>query len=63
MAAPNPVVVEAVRTPQGRQNGVYRNVRSEDLSIPLINEVVAKTGLTNEEIDDVMWGTARLRLN
>ncbi len=59
MAATDPVVVEAVRTPQGRQNGVFRNVRSENLSIPLVNEIVTETGLADEDVDDVMWGCVR----
>jgi acetyl-CoA acyltransferase len=61
MAAQTPVVVQAVRTPQGKEDGVYADVRSEDLSIPLINEMLAETGLSGEEIDDLMWGCAQQR--
>jgi acetyl-CoA acyltransferase len=56
-----PVVARAYRTPQGKQDGVFADVRSEDLSIPLINEILAETGLTNEHIDDLMWGCAQQR--
>ncbi|NUC73670.1 thiolase family protein [Haloterrigena sp. SYSU A558-1] len=56
-----PVVVEAVRTPQGKEDGVFADVRSEDLSVPLIDEILAETGLSGDEIDDLMWGCAQQR--
>ncbi|WP_049922354.1 thiolase family protein [Halopiger djelfimassiliensis] len=56
-----PVVVKAVRTPQGKEDGVYADLRSEDLSIPLIDEILAETGLSGDEIDDLMWGCAQQR--
>ncbi|SEQ89132.1 thiolase family protein [Natrinema salaciae] len=56
-----PVVVKAVRTPQGKEDGVYADVRSEDLSVPLIDEILAETGLSGDEIDDLMWGCAQQR--
>jgi acetyl-CoA acyltransferase len=61
MAAQKPVVVQAVRTAQGKEDGVYADVRSEDLSIPLIDEMLAETGLSSEAIDDLMWGCAQQR--
>jgi len=61
MPANTPVVVEAVRTPQGKEDGVYADVRSEDLSIPLINEMLNRTGLTGEHVDDLLWGCAQQR--
>ncbi len=59
--AQKPVVVEAVRTPQGKEDGAFADVRSEDLSVPLIDEILAETGLGGEEIDDLMWGCAQQR--
>ncbi|WP_290817851.1 acetyl-CoA C-acyltransferase [Halovivax sp.] len=59
--APTPVVAQAVRTPQGKEDGVFADVRSEDLSIPLVNEILAETGLSGEEVDDLMWGCAQQR--
>ena len=56
-----PVIVEAVRTPQGTEDGVFADVRSEDLSIPLVDEMLARTGLTGEEVEDVVWGCAQQR--
>ncbi|MWV41564.1 thiolase family protein [Natrialba sp. INN-245] len=59
--AQKPVVVEAVRTPQGKEDGAFADVRSEDLSVPLIDEILAETGLDGGEIDDLMWGCAQQR--
>ena len=61
MAAQTPVVVEAVRTPQGKEDGVYADLRSEDLSIPLIDEILDRTELTGEDVDDLLWGCAQQR--
>jgi len=61
MAEQTPVVVKAYRTPQGKEDGVYSEVRSEDLSIPLINEMLAETGLSGDDVDDLLWGCAQQR--
>ncbi len=61
MVDTTPVVVKAYRTPQGKEDGVFADVRSEDLSIPLINQILAETGLSGEDIDDLMWGCAQQR--
>jgi len=58
---PTPVVVEAVRTPLGKEDGVFADVRSEDLSIPLVDEVLARTGLAGQNVDDLLWGCAQQR--
>jgi acetyl-CoA acetyltransferase family protein len=56
-----PVIVEAVRTPFGKEDGVFAETRSEDLSIPLINEMLDRTGLDGETVDDLIWGCAQQR--
>ncbi|SDQ21273.1 thiolase family protein [Natronobacterium texcoconense] len=56
-----PVVAKAVRTPQGKEDGAFADLRSEDLSVPLIDEILAETGLSGDEIDDLMWGCAQQR--
>ncbi|WP_137288019.1 thiolase family protein [Natronorubrum halophilum] len=56
-----PVIAAAYRTPQGKEDGVYADVRSEDLSVPLVNEILAETGLSGDDIDDLMWGCAQQR--
>ncbi|WP_135853568.1 thiolase family protein [Halorussus salinus] len=56
-----PVIAKAVRTPQGKEDGVYADTRSEDLSVPLVNTILSETGLTGEDVDDLMWGVAQQR--
>jgi len=54
-----PVVVEAVRTPMAKESGVFADIRSEDLSLPLVNDILVSTSLTGEDVDDLMWGCAK----
>jgi acetyl-CoA acyltransferase len=61
MADTTPVVTAAYRTAQGKEDGVFADVRSEDLSIPLIDHILAETGIGGEDIDDLMWGCAQQR--
>ncbi|MXV62357.1 acetyl-CoA C-acyltransferase [Natronorubrum sp. JWXQ-INN-674] len=61
MTDTTPVLVSAVRTAQGKEDGALASFRSEDLSIPLVNEMLAETGLSGDEIDDLMWGCAQQR--
>lgn len=61
MSDTTPVVVQAYRTPQGKEDGVFADVRSEDLSIPLVDEMLAATGLDSGQVDDLMWGCAQQR--
>jgi acetyl-CoA C-acetyltransferase/acetyl-CoA acyltransferase len=58
---PTPVIVDAVRTPQGKEDGAYAGVRSEDLSVPLVNQLLATTGVESDEVDDLLWGCAQQR--
>ncbi len=61
-SAQTPVITHALRTAQGKEDGVFADVRPEDLSIPLVNEVLDRSGLAPEAIDDLMWGCAQQRL-
>ena len=61
MTDTTPVVVKAYRTPFGKEDGVFSEVRSEDLSIPLIEEILGETGLTGADVDDLRWGCAQQR--
>jgi len=56
-----PVVVSAVRTPQGREDGALSDVRSEDLSVPLVEELLERTGVEPDSVDDLLWGCAQQR--
>ena len=60
-AETTPVVAAAVRTPQGKEDGVYADMRSEDLSVPLIHEILETTGVEPDDVNDLMWGCAQQR--
>ena len=59
--AATPVIAQAIRTPQGKEDGVYADTRSEDLVVPLLDEIVDRTGLSGEDVDDFMLGCAQQR--
>jgi acetyl-CoA acyltransferase len=50
------VIVEAVRTPVGKRNGGLSTVHPVDLSALVLNELVRRTGVDPELVDDVIWG-------
>ena len=58
------VIVDAVRTPMGRsKNGVFRNVRAENLSAEVIKALLARNAALNpKEIEDVIWGCVQQTL-
>jgi len=57
-AMPVPVIIDAVRTPVGRYNGVLREVRPDDLTAHVIRELIRRTGLDPNQIEDVIFGAA-----
>ncbi len=50
------VVVEAVRTPIGRRGGALADIHPVDLSARVLGAVLQRTGLTPNDVDDVIWG-------
>jgi acetyl-CoA acyltransferase len=53
------VIIDAVRTPVGRASadkGIFRDVRSEDLSAHVIQALVDRTGIDPHLVEDVRWG-------
>ena len=58
------VIIDAVRTPMGRsKNGVFRNVRSEDLSAEVIRALLNRNpNLKPKEVEDVIWGCVQQTL-
>ena len=50
------VIVEAVRTPVGRHGGALAAVRPDDLAALVIREVVARSGIEPDLIEDVYLG-------
>lgn len=54
----NAVVVEAVRTPIGKQGGILKGVRPDDLAAIVMKELVKRTRIEPSQIDDVYFGCA-----
>lgn len=50
------VIVGAVRTPVGKRDGALSDQHAVDLSALVLNELVERTGVSPEIIDDVVWG-------
>ena len=50
------VIVEAVRTPMGRHGGILKDIRTDDLAAFIIAQLVKRTGIRAEEVEDVYFG-------
>lgn len=50
------VIVEAVRTAVGRRNGGLSGIHAADLSAVVLDELLERTGVSPEIVDDVIWG-------
>ncbi len=58
----NAVIVEALRTPIGRahkEKGAFRDVRSDDLAVAVVEAVVRRSGIDAAEIEDVVLGNTQ----
>ncbi|GAA0812117.1 acetyl-CoA C-acyltransferase FadA [Colwellia sp. D2M02] len=55
------VIVDCIRTPMGRSKaGVFRNVRAEQLSAHLIEQLLKRNpSLNPADIEDVIWGCVK----
>lgn len=52
------VIVQAVRTPIGRHNGILRDVRPDDLAALVVSEVVKRAGVDPAIVEEVYMGCA-----
>ncbi|OIJ18572.1 acetyl-CoA acetyltransferase [Anaerobacillus alkalidiazotrophicus] len=50
------VIVQAVRTPIGRRNGILSSIRPDEMLSLVLSEVVKRAGISKKEIDDVICG-------
>ncbi|MGD6818020.1 thiolase family protein [Metabacillus sp. 84] len=50
------VIIEAVRTPAGRRNGVYRNTHPVHLASGMLKELTARSNLNPAFIEDIVMG-------
>ena len=56
MSTRDAVICEPLRTPVGRFGGVFRDISAQVLAASVIRELVARTGLRGEHVDDVIMG-------
>jgi acetyl-CoA C-acetyltransferase len=52
----NVVIVAGCRTPIGTIGGQFKEITSLDLSIPVMQALVTRSGIKPELIEDVIWG-------
>ncbi len=50
------VIIEAVRTPMGRRNGVLSGIHPNELGAKVLNEVVKRAGIESGMVEDVVFG-------
>lgn len=50
------VICEPLRTPVGRYGGAFRDVSAAELGATVVRELVRRTGLLPEQVDDVLLG-------
>jgi acetyl-CoA C-acetyltransferase len=55
-ASRDAVICQPLRTPVGRFGGVFREVGAAVLAATVIRELVSRTGLRGEDVDDVIMG-------
>ncbi|MCR5667080.1 MAG: thiolase family protein [Eubacterium sp.] len=52
----NVVIVAGCRTPIGTIGGQFKTITSLDLSIPVMQNLLKRSGVNPESIEDVIWG-------
>lgn len=50
------VIVEVVRTPVGRRNGILSGIRAEDLAAKPLEAVIKRAGISSALVEDVIYG-------
>jgi acetyl-CoA acyltransferase len=58
----NAVVIDCVRTPVGRAHpevGFFRDVRSDDLAVAVVEALVERSGIEKDQIEDVLLGNTQ----
>ncbi len=56
------VIVDCIRSPVGRAHkdkGIYRDVRSDDLAVQVVEALVERSGIDANEIEDVVLGNTQ----
>lgn len=50
------VIIDAIRTPYGRRKGMYRDTRPDDLLAFTVDQLLERTGVAPEAIEDLIVG-------
>ena len=50
------VIIDALRTPIGTYNGFLKNIKADKLGSIVIREILNRTKISNQEIDEVIMG-------
>jgi acetyl-CoA acyltransferase len=58
---PTPVVAAACRTPQGTDGGALADVRAEELSVAVVHDLLSRSGVEPDAVEDLLWGCAQQR--
>lgn len=61
MRLQEPVIVEAVRTPIGKNQGVFKDLRPDDLGVVVLKALVERVGISPGEVEDVVFGCVTQR--
>ena len=56
-----PVIVEAVRTPIGKKEGAFKDVRPDDLAVVAVQELLKRTKVNPQLIEDLVAGCVTQR--
>lgn len=53
-----PVVITALRLPNAKAGGAYKNIQAHELAATVLKAIVAESGINGDEVDDVILGNA-----
>lgn len=55
----NPVIVDGVRTPIGKMGGTLKDIEVDTLSEIVIRDILNRTGIDDQSVDQIVWGHAK----
>ncbi|MFD2129802.1 thiolase family protein [Pseudogracilibacillus auburnensis] len=56
----NVVIVDAIRTAIGKRNGALRHTHPVDLLVPILQQLVHRNGISENDVEDVVVGCATM---
>lgn len=55
----NALIIDSVRTAVGRMGGTLKNIEVDYLAAKVLDEIIVRTGIEKEEVDEVIIGQAK----